>query len=477
MHMQFFCCFLFCCFVLGLEGFISCSRKPFYSQTIFSRSVFKSPQFYSSFEVNHPLGSLFLRVTREKGENNPKIQQFGHPESWRKKRGGRGWKDSGQTSAALPGRLETVHLESRPPRIPRSSPASPGTMPGFPWNAALRLLRRLQPRNGCLPTEVAAPGPLSASQAITGEPSRGLPGRDGGGGDAALRLRALAGPSPPLRVPLGQFRLPAGGACAARVAALGGRAGRRGAKMAGLRLAALGARVPCRRWGGAAVCGFRRGLSAWLARKPEGTPRWPPGQCPDGGRKKHARSRTCLSRAVWGALLANALAARPAGAGGRPRGPRGGGLRGPDGRWRAVPAAPRCGCSAGLPGGAKPRVCSAAVARVSRSPRSLGVLTLFGCITGGGLRRGRWRRRCEGVAVAVEPHRSLPSPGSALSADRSPYPSEETGVCTKNDSVFLVFPSCQAATYAMKKIKLGKEFADDERSSLGLGGHRRHRWE
>nr|XP_055172329.1 palmitoyl-protein thioesterase ABHD10, mitochondrial isoform X2 [Nyctereutes procyonoides] len=150
-------------------------------------------------------------------------------------------------------------------------------MPGFPWNAALRLLRRLQPRNGCLPTGVAAPGPLSAPQAITEQPSRGrCPGKTGAGGDTALRLRALAGPSPPFRVPLGQSRLPAGGACAARVAALGGRAGRRGAKMAGLRLAALGARVPCWRWGGAAVFGFRRGLSAWLAREPEGTPRWPP---------------------------------------------------------------------------------------------------------------------------------------------------------------------------------------------------------
>lgn len=368
--MQFFCCFLFCCFVLGLEGFISCSRKPFYSQTIFSRSVFESPQFYSSFEVNHPLGSLFLRVTREKGENNPKIQQFGHPESWRKKRGGRGWKDSGQTSAALPGRLETVHLESPPPRIPRSSPASPGTMPGFPWNAALRLLRRLQPRNGRLPTEVAAPGPLSASQAITGEPSRGLPGRDGGGGDAALRLRALAGPSPPLRVPLGQSRLPAGGACAARVAALGGRAGRRGAKMAGLRLAALGARVPCRRWGGAAVCGFRRGLSAWLARKPEGTPRWPPGQCPDGGRKQHARSRTCLPRAVWGALLANALAARPAGAGGRPRGPRGGGCAA---RTVAGGRSPQPRAAAALPASPGERSRASAAQPLLVSPGAQGV--------------------------------------------------------------------------------------------------------
>ncbi|XP_004391668.1 PREDICTED: mycophenolic acid acyl-glucuronide esterase, mitochondrial [Odobenus rosmarus divergens] len=46
--------------------------------------------------------------------------------------------------------------------------------------------------------------------------------------------------------------------------------------MAGVGMAALGAWVPCRRWSKAAVFGFHRGLTALLARKPEGTPLWLP---------------------------------------------------------------------------------------------------------------------------------------------------------------------------------------------------------
>nr|XP_054360143.1 palmitoyl-protein thioesterase ABHD10, mitochondrial isoform X2 [Mirounga angustirostris] len=46
--------------------------------------------------------------------------------------------------------------------------------------------------------------------------------------------------------------------------------------MAGVGMAALGAWVPCRRWNKAAVFGFRRGVTALLARKPKGTPLWLP---------------------------------------------------------------------------------------------------------------------------------------------------------------------------------------------------------
>lgn len=116
-----------------------------------------------------------------------------------------------------------------------------------------------------------------------------------------------------VRPPLKRFsksRLPAGGACVPLVTVrsdlLCGSARSSGAsgKMAGVGMAALGAWVPRGRWGRAGVfLGFHRGLSAFLARKSEGTARWVPGQCPKARRSTRSFElgssvRSCLVR-LW----------------------------------------------------------------------------------------------------------------------------------------------------------------------------------